>query len=149
MGAAQMEPQMKLFSLMKDGGPHSKVWGYWLIEFKSLFSVVLLRFEDGSREAFHSHAFNCISWVLSGCLWEQRMVGRTDLHYTDIKKAWRVFAPSWKPIITTRDNLHKVTSIGRTWVLSFRGPWADTWQEYLPDEERVVTLTHGRVEVIQ
>ena len=61
---------MKLFSYGKDGGEESTVWGYWLCEFKSLFSVALLCFEDGSREAYHDHAFNSISWVLSGKLTE-------------------------------------------------------------------------------
>ena len=42
---------MRLFFYGKDGGQYSTVWGYWLIEIKSLFSVVLLRFEGDSREA--------------------------------------------------------------------------------------------------
>mgnify|MGYP001575993171 CR=1 FL=1 len=57
---------MKLFYYGKDGGPESHVWGFWLIEAKSLFSIVLLRFENGTREAYHSHAFNSLSWVLRG-----------------------------------------------------------------------------------
>ena len=57
---------MKLFKKMKDGGPHSTVTGYWLIEWKAVFSIVLLKFEGKSRETFHTHAFNCISWLISG-----------------------------------------------------------------------------------
>ena len=136
---------MKLLRVMKDGGPLSKVWGYWLIEWKALFSVVLLRFEDGSREAYHSHAFNSVSWVLRGCLEERRMYPPKE--WAVCKIVVTHFRPSLRPIITTRDNLHKVHSIGRTWVLSFRGPWADTWKEYLPDEGRTITLTHGRREL--
>ena len=49
---------MKLFKYMKDGGPESTVWGYFLIEIKSLFTIVLLHFKNGSREAYHNHAFN-------------------------------------------------------------------------------------------
>lgn len=41
---------MKLFKKMKDGGKESTVTGYWLIECKSLFSIVLLKFEGDSRE---------------------------------------------------------------------------------------------------
>jgi len=55
---------------MKDGGPDSTVTGYWLIESKKWFSIVLLKFEGKSREAFHTHAFNAISWLLKGKLIE-------------------------------------------------------------------------------
>ena len=124
---------MKFFKHMKDGGPESKVDGYWLVEIKSLFSVVLLLFSNGSREAYHSHAFNAYSWVLQGRLHEY------PLH------SWsNYYAPSLKMIFTPRRMFHKVTSIGDTWVLSFRGPWADTWQEFLPDKAKFQTLTHGR-----
>ena len=49
---------MKLFHKSHDGGKNSGVTGYWLIEWKSGFSIVVLRFSKGTREAFHSHAFN-------------------------------------------------------------------------------------------
>ena len=61
---------MKFLFKAKDGGPESKVTGYWLIESKRWFSIALLRFDEGSREAFHTHAFNAISWVLWGELLE-------------------------------------------------------------------------------
>lgn len=118
----------------KDGGPLSHVWGYYL-EIKRLFSIVLLRFEDGSREAFHSHAFNSISWVLHGELAEDHLDGRRI-----------IYRPSWRPIITRRSTFHRVSSYGRSWVLNLRGPWADTWQEYT-QERGFVTLTSGRREV--
>lgn len=40
--------------------------------------------------------------------------------------------------------MHKVMSQGDTFVLSLRGPWADTWKEFLPGLNRFITLTHGR-----
>ena len=127
---------MKIFRKGKDGGSESRVWGYWLIEIKSLFSVALLRFEDGSREAYHTHAFNSISWVLRGGLFE---------HFLDKPDAWpTVHKAGFKPIITRRDDFHKVSSVGRTWVLTFRGPWNRQWKEYLPQENRYVTLENGR-----
>lgn len=134
---------MKIFSKMKDGGPESRVWGYFLIEWKKLFSIVLLHFKDGSREAYHSHAFNAISWVLSGRLDENRLV---EKHENCTMCAFRTFTPSIIPVWTPRSNMHKVSSTGDTWVISFRGPWAKYWQEYLPGEDRFVTMTHGRVE---
>lgn len=121
---------MKLFT--KDGGPESRVWGLFLVEIKWLFSIVLLRFEDGTREAYHSHAFNAVSWVLSG-----RLVER---HY--FRHSVDVHTPSIWPIFTRRSTCHKVSSSGRTWVLSFRGPWSDTWEEIIDGEKR--TLAHGR-----
>ena len=132
---------MKLFSLCKDGGPESTVWGYFLCEIKSLFSIVLLRFENGSRDAYHSHAFNCVSWVLKGQLEEQTPP-------SDLAKlsGWPYEAkrhlPSLMPVFTYRDTTHKVVSIGRTWVISFRGPWAKIWKEIEGGEEK--TLTSGR-----
>lgn len=127
---------MKLLSIAKDGGKESTVTGYWLIEIKSLFSIVLLRFDHGSREAYHSHAFNCISWILKGQL-EEKHLGKSPLSsHTEFHYA------GFKPIITKKKTFHKVYSHGTTWVLSFRGPWAKEWKEYVDGEE--ITLTHGR-----
>lgn len=129
---------MKFLEITKDGGPESTVWAHWLIELKGLFSVVLLRFEDGSREAYHSHAFDSISWVLSGEL--------NEIHHPDTKNVFDILDihwPSFIPVVTRRSTKHMVRSRGRTWVLSFRGPWAKTWTETLPDGT-TVTLTHGR-----
>ena len=124
---------MKLFYFGKDGGPDSTVWGFWPIEAKGLFSVALLCFENGSREAFHSHAFNSVSWVLTGGLTEMVLEG-PELTYK----------PSFKPVWTPRSRFHKVASEGRSWVLTFRGPWKDTWQEYLPKLRKYVRLSSGR-----
>jgi hypothetical protein len=137
---------MKLFFKGKDGGPESNVTGYWLIECKSLFSIVLLRFDEGSREAYHNHAFNAVSWVLAGQLWEQFLVDHdgTEMAFnTDLY-------PSLKPVFTARERMHKVYGIARrTWVLSFRGPWASTWREFFDKTRQFVTLTHGRKVVPQ
>jgi hypothetical protein len=128
---------MKLFHKSKDGGADSNVTGYWLIEAKSLFSIVLLRFDKGSREAFHNHAFNAVSWVLKGKLWE---IVRSGNWYWE-----KGLLPSFKPVYTSRDRMHQVHGIAeKTWVLSFRGPWASEWKEYLPKEDKEVTLTNGR-----
>lgn len=124
---------MKLFSYGKDGGPESTVWGYWLIEVKSLFSIALLCFEDGSRDAYHSHAFHSLSWLLKGWLVEHRIYEPNTTTYR----------PSLWPIWTSKSNMHKVRSMGRSWVLTFRGPWASTWQERGPDR-KLTTLAHGR-----
>lgn len=124
---------MKVLSYEKDGGIESRVSGLYLMELKSLFSIVLLRFADGSREAYHSHAFNALSWVLSGRLDENMLEGPIN-----------TYMPSCKPVITRRTDFHKVSSIGTTWVLSFRGPWIDKWREFLPILNKFITLTHGR-----
>ena len=49
---------MKLFTKSYDGGENSGVTGYFLIEWKNVFSIVLLNFKDKYRENYHSHAFN-------------------------------------------------------------------------------------------
>lgn len=126
------------FKIRKDGGPESNVTGYWLIEWKKGFSIALLRFSKGSREAFHSHAFGSVSWVIKGALLEQRMM-------PDKTTKWAAFTPSLTPIYVAKDNLHKVHGMAdSTWALTFRGPWDDNWQEKFEDG-REVTLGHGRV----
>lgn len=124
---------MKFLRYMKDGGPLSKSQGYFLVELKKLFTIVLLKFDDGSREAYHTHAFNAASWVIRGKLVEEELNGRVTN-----------YLPSFKTIFTSRNRFHKVSSVGTTWALSFRGPWADKWKEYLPEDKCFITLTHGR-----
>lgn len=124
---------MKLFQLAKDGGKESYVTGFFFAEIKPLFSVVLLHFAEGSREAYHTHAFNSLSWVLRGRLEENMINGRVN-----------VYPAGLKPVVTSRSDFHKVVSVGDTWVLSFRGPWAKTWREYIPRFQKFITLGHGR-----
>jgi hypothetical protein len=128
---------VKFFKKAKDGGPESHVTGYWLCEIKSLFSVALLKFEDGSRDSYHDHAFNSISWVLFGLL--------VELH----KDSFALMHPtSLRPVLTLKSKFHKVVSIGTTWVLTFRGPWSKTWQEFDPKTKEYVTLTEHRKVVL-
>ena len=42
---------MKFLQTTKDDGEKSTVWAHWLVELKGLFSVAVLRFENGTREA--------------------------------------------------------------------------------------------------
>lgn len=127
---------MKLFRKAKDGGPKSTVTGYWLIEAKRLFSIVLLKFEDGSRDEFHSHAFGSWNWVLKGAVVEELLDGGR-----------LVYDASVVPVVTPRNRFHRVVSSGTTWVFSIRGPWSKTWREFDPKTGQFSTLTHGRVEV--
>lgn len=120
------------FKLTKDGGPKSRVWGYFLVELKGLFSVVLLHFKDGGRETYHDHAFNSKSWLLWGELREEMLDGEVI-----------IYKPSLKPINTYRHTFHRVYSKKNSWVLSFRGPWSSHWHEF--EDEKMTTLTHGRM----
>lgn len=127
---------MKLLFKNKDGGKHSNVTGWWLVESKRFGSIVLLCFDKGSREAFHNHAFNAVSWVLKGNLIE--MVRINSITYP------HSLCPSLKPIYTPKERVHKVYGVAdKTWVISFRGPWNKTWQEYLPATDEYITLTNG------
>lgn len=131
----------------KDGGPESKVDGFWIFRHKKLFTLALLRFNKGSREAYHSHAFNSISWLLTGGLRElQAMMrgdGVLDLELNHTPGVW--------PIVTLRSTMHKVYGEAEdNWVLTFRGPWADTWCEMIEDANgdlEIIKLTHNRVRV--
>lgn len=135
---------MKFLTWRKDGGPESHVTGFFVVEIKSLFSIVLLRFANGSRDAYHSHAFNTLSWVLRGRVHE---ITANPEDFWAMDAEFFTYTPSFRPVWTPRNRMHKVISHGTTWVLSFRGPWANTWEEFVPAEDRFVTLTHGRKEV--
>jgi hypothetical protein len=138
----------------KDGGEQSRVW-CWGFEFKRLFSVLLLKFDEGSREAFHTHAFNSVSLVLRGALHEVQMLappanddGTTTAHKCVTLMHCIPHTPSWRPVFTYRDTFHMVEGRARaTWVLTLRGPWADNWREFLPEGARHIRLTHGRREL--
>jgi len=123
----------------KDGGPESEV-RCWGLEIKGLLSIMVLRFNNHSREVYHNHAFNCISWVLSGALHEdtiQDAPGGT-IH------TYRTYRAGFTPVLTYKDTMHQVRGSRRpNWVLTFRGPWADTWQEESLSGE-TTSLTHGR-----
>ena len=118
-----------------DGGEKSGVTAY-IIESKFLASVALLRFSRGTREAYHSHAFNALTLWLKGRVVEERL-------YPDYEAQTEYRAGQWK--ITRRDNMHRVRALVTSWALTLRGPWADVWQE--SRQGKVVSLTHGRQEL--
>ena len=126
---------MKILYKGKDGGINSNVTGYWLIEIKSLFSIVLLRFDKGSREEFHNHAFSALSWVLKGRLKEELLLSNKGNYLN----------PSIYPVYTSKKCFHRVHGIAdSTWVLSFRGSWNKRWNEYNKHTGTLTTLTNGR-----
>jgi hypothetical protein len=127
---------VKLMSYGKDGGKASTVWGFWFVEIKSLFSIVLLCFEPGSREAYHTHSFNALTWFLTGEVDEHHKDGGIIRWY-----------PSFIPKFTSRSCFHKVFAHKKTYALSVRGPWVKTWKEFLPNENKLITLTNGRLVV--
>lgn len=129
---------MQFFKFGKDGGPESNVEGYWLIEWKYLFSIVLLKFNRGTRENYHSHAFNAISWFLWGDLTEYTIDPETNI------KIGRRFQGLSVPKYTPRSQIHKFYCDETAWCISIRGPWSDTWQEYNEEYKELITLTHGR-----
>lgn len=127
---------MKLFKKAKDGGQASNATGYWLVEIKNLFSIVLLKFEGQSRENYHSHSFNALTWFLYGNAIEIKPDGS---HKQYKRSLW--------PKYTPRTCMHKVNSLNTSWAFSLRGPWAKTWNEYNEDRQEFIELTNGRIEV--
>ena len=102
--------KIELFKKSHDGGPNSGVTGYWLIEWKLGFSIVLLRFSKGSREAFHSHAFNAWTWWIKGRVMEYFADDRTPL-------PWR---PSLKPKYPPRDCFHNMLMVSGLKILGLQ-----------------------------
>lgn len=119
------------FFKKSDGGKTSGVNAY-IFEWKCLFSIGLLHFKDGSRESYHSHAFNALSWFVRGHVTEEKLDGTK-----------RDFYASIIPKFTPRTNCHRVISHGETWCFTLRGPWKDVWSEFTPEGEQIM-LTHGR-----
>ncbi len=128
---------MRLLRKTKDGGPSSPVDAFFLVEIKGLFSVALLKFNKGGREQFHTHAFNAITWFLSGRLTEEDMDG-SKYQYSN----------SLMPKYTPKLKNHRVIAGEDSWCLTIRGPWSRMWSEYDPSTKEITIFGHGRV-VIQ
>lgn len=126
----------KLFHKTSDGGADSGVTAFFLIEWKPVFSIAILRFNEGSREAYHSHAFNAITFWLKGHVVEEELLSSQ-------KRTFK--GPSLKPKYTPRRLIHKIVGIKKSWAITFRGPWSNYWIEF--KDGQFYTLTHGRVVV--
>lgn len=127
---------MRIIQKVKDGGPESTVDAYFLFEIKWLMSIAILRFNEGSRTNYHSHAFNALTWFISGDMDEQFL-------NKDSKKYKRSFIPKYTPRLA----MHRVMAHKRSWCFTIRGPWINTWKEYNPVTGLISTLTHGHKEI--
>jgi hypothetical protein len=122
---------MKLLNKSLDGGPESPVTAYFLFEIKSFGSVALLKFNPGTREAHHTHAFNAFTWFLLGDMVEETLDGCLNR-----------YKRSLLPKFTSKNLAHRVIALKTSWCFTIRGPWVDTWTEYKNGKK--ITLTHGR-----
>lgn len=120
-------------SKKKDGGSSSPVDAYFVIEMKGWFSVAFLKFNKGSREEYHTHAFNAYTWFIKGFLVEEDVGG--DLY---------VYGKSIKPKLTKKSKNHRVKAIEDSWCFTLRGPWDDYWTEYNDTKDETTTFTHSR-----
>lgn len=125
---------MRFLQKTKDGGSESPVDAYFLFEIKSVGSIALLKFNKGSRDAFHTHAFSALTWFISGDLEEELYDGRK-----------RRYIKSIIPKLTSHSCNHRVIAYKDSWCFTIRGPWKDTWTEHKNGEK--ITLTHGRKEI--
>ena len=124
---------MKFFKFGTDGGKNSGVTGFWLFEIKWLFSIAFLRFAEGTRDNYHSHSFNALTWFIFGKVEEQHLNGD--------KIIWE---SSLIPKYTPKNTFHRVNALEITWAITFRGPWSKTWYEYDPENEDYIKLSNGR-----
>jgi len=124
---------MKLFSKCKDGGKESPVDAYFLIECKGLFSVALLKFNKGGREAYHTHAFDAYTWFLKGDLVEEDVSGE---HYT--------YKRSIFPKLTLKSKNHRVKALSDSWCFTVRGKWDKQWTEYNETDNTSAIFSWGR-----
>lgn len=124
---------MQFLTKTKDGGPESPVDGYFLIEIKSLFSIALLKFNEGRREQFHTHAFHALTWFIKGELTEEKVDGTRSIYK---KSLW--------PKFTSKANNHRVIATKDSWCFTIRGPWAKTWTETDKKAKTCTTFEWGR-----
>jgi hypothetical protein len=94
----------QLFSKAKDGGKSSPVDGYFLFELKDLCSVAFLKFNKGTREEFHTHAFNALTWFVKGSLIEE-----------DVDGSFKEYKRSIIPKVTLRSKNHRVIANEDSW----------------------------------
>ncbi len=127
---------MKFLQFSSDGGKKSGVKGFFIVEIKSLISIVILKFNKGSRENYHSHAFNALTWFLKGKMTEHNLNGDN-----------KAYARSFKPKITLKSDIHKVYADEESYAISIRGPWDTVWKEFNPRTKEFIILTHGRKEI--
>lgn len=124
---------MRILQKTKDGGPDSPVEAYFLCEFKNLFSIAFLKFNNGGRMQFQTHAFNAFTWLIWGNLIEENIDGR--LHH---------YQQSIFPKYTPRSQHHRVMSIGTSWCFTIRGSWSKHWTEYDPCTKATTKFKSGR-----
>ena len=125
---------------VKDGGPESPVT-FFGIEIKWLFSIGFIRFAEGRREAYHTHAFHALTWFLCGNLFEDRICEVTGVSTSAMLSPYTVWPI---PKVTTRDNLHRVLAKETSWCFTIRGPWSRVWKEYNKKNGKFTVFTHGR-----
>lgn len=125
---------LKFLTKCKDGGPDSPVDAYVLFEIKNLCSVMLLKFNKGGREAFHTHAFDAFTWFLKGDLLEEDADGTTYK-----------YSRSWAPKFTPKSKNHRVKAAKDSWCFTVRGRWQKLWTEYDKKSDTTTILSNGRV----
>lgn len=136
----------RLFSVTSDGGKDSGVTAYFLIEWKKFFSIGILHFRKGSREAYHSHAFNALTWWLKGKVTEHKLNALFNALTNELLDRGSDFEKDYSasiiPKYTSKHNMHKVFAHTDTYALTLRGPWSDNWLEF--KNNKAIVLTHGR-----
>ena len=83
-----------------------------------------------------THAFNALTWFISGDLYEEDAIGETYKY----KK-------SLLPKITPRNKNHRVLAIKNSYCFTIRGKWVDNWTEYNKDKDETTILGWGRNKV--
>ena len=112
-----------------------------LLEWKPLFSLKTFYFHKGeAQEIFHTHAFTSYSFLISGNYMESFFDPET-------KKVWEEPRNRSRLILIPKDRFHQITKSEGCRTVMMTGPWGDTYKEYKPDLNQIITSTHGRKEV--
>lgn len=114
-----------------------------ILEWKPLFSLKTFYFHKGdAQEIYHTHSFSAISFLIHGNYVES---------FYDAERSpdrcWEEPRNRSRLIYIPQDRFHQITKSEGCRTVMLTGPWGDTYREYQPDTNEIITSTHGRREV--
>lgn len=112
-----------------------------IIEWKPLFSLKTFYFNPGNaQEIFHTHSFSAYSLLIYGNYYEKFYDPTTKISWEESRDRSRI-------IYIPKHRYHQITKSTGCRTIMLTGPWGDTYTEYCPINDVIITSTHGRKEL--
>lgn len=111
-----------------------------LLEWKPLFSLKTFYFHKGDiQEIYHTHSFSAVSLLIYG--------NYIEAFYDQDKGFWNEARNRSRLIFIPKNRYHQITKSEGCRTIMLTGPWGDTYNEYNPITNEIITSTHGRKEI--